>query len=104
MQISNSLTLSSLPQSPEQPQERSAHAQQMLPPASQTGIAKHTLRSVEDIKQAERLLKQRQGSDHSFARATDDPRKQRAVSTYQSVQRGRERDYVSEVLGIDVYT
>ncbi|MCU7918303.1 MAG: hypothetical protein KZQ95_08075 [Candidatus Thiodiazotropha sp. (ex Epidulcina cf. delphinae)] len=102
MQISNSLTLPSLLQLPEQPRERSSHAPQTLPLVSQVGIGKHSVRSVEDIKQAERLLK-RQRSDQTFARATEDPRTQRAVSIYQSVQGGRERDYVSEVLGIDVY-
>ncbi|MBT2972210.1 MAG: hypothetical protein B6D72_01080 [gamma proteobacterium symbiont of Ctena orbiculata] len=104
MQISNSLTLPSLTLSLEQQRESAARMAHVLPLASQIGEAAQTqtLRGVEQVKQAEQLL-QRQRSRPSFSQASDDPRKQRALSSYQAVQASQERDYVSEVLGIDVY-
>ncbi|MBT3046041.1 MAG: hypothetical protein G8D61_08325 [gamma proteobacterium symbiont of Ctena orbiculata] len=102
MQIANSLALPSLTLSLEQQRESAARMTHVLPLASQIGEATQTLRSVEQVKQAEQLL-QRQRSRPSFTQASDDPRKQRALASYQTVQAGQERDYVSEVLGIDVY-
>ncbi|MET0070389.1 MAG: hypothetical protein ABW096_10135 [Candidatus Thiodiazotropha sp.] len=102
MQIANSLPLPSLTLSLEQQRESAARMTHVLPLASQIGEATQTLRSVEQVKQAEQLL-QRQRSRPSFTQANDDPRKQRALASYQTVQAGQERDYVSEVLGIDVY-
>ncbi|MEW7990512.1 MAG: hypothetical protein AB2724_00920 [Candidatus Thiodiazotropha sp.] len=102
MQIANSLALPSLTLSLEQQRESAARMTHVLPLASQIGEATQTLRSVEQVKQAEQLL-QRQRSRPSFTQASDGPRKQRALASYQTVQAGQERDYVSEVLGIDVY-
>ncbi|MEW8510211.1 MAG: hypothetical protein AB2608_05230 [Candidatus Thiodiazotropha sp.] len=102
MQIANSLALPSLTLSLEQQRESAARMTHVLPLASQIGEATQTLPSVEQVKQAEQLL-QRQRSRPSFTQASDDPRKQRALASYQTVQAGQERDYVSEVLGIDVY-
>ncbi|MEW8027974.1 MAG: hypothetical protein AB2792_19100 [Candidatus Thiodiazotropha sp.] len=102
MQISHSLTLPSMTLSLEQQRESAARMTQTIPLASQIGEVVPTLRSVEQVKQAEQLL-QRQRSRPTFTQVSDDPRKQRALSSYQSVQTTQERDYVSEVLGIDVY-
>jgi hypothetical protein len=102
MQIANSLTLPSLTLSLEQQRESAARMSQSLPLASQVGNGVNTLRSVEHVKQAEQLL-QRQRSRSSITEVSDDPRKQRALSSYQLVQGSQERDYISEVLGIDVY-
>jgi hypothetical protein len=103
MQISNSLTLPSLIGSLEQQRESAARMTQMvLPLASQVGEGGATRYSVEQVKQAEQAL-QRQRSRPSFSQVSDDPRIQQALSSYQSVQSSQERDYVSEVLGIDVY-
>ncbi|MCU7890622.1 MAG: hypothetical protein KZQ78_03010 [Candidatus Thiodiazotropha sp. (ex Ustalcina ferruginea)] len=102
MQISNSLTLPSLTVSLEQQREHSLHVIQTVPLASQVGKGERVLRSVEDIKQAEQAMN-RQHSKHALTQIADDPHKQHAVSSYQSVQGDMERDYVSEVLGIDVY-
>jgi hypothetical protein len=60
------------------------------------------VRSVEDTRQAEQLLRQ-QASERRFQQVLEDPRSQRALKSYQAVQSGQERDYVSAVLGIDVY-
>ncbi|MES9812463.1 MAG: hypothetical protein ACH255_05630 [Candidatus Thiodiazotropha sp.] len=102
MQISHSLTLPSMTASLEQQRESAARMTQTLPLASQVAEIAPTLHSVEQVKRAEQLL-QRQRSGPTFTQVSDDPRKQRALSSYQSVQTDRERDYVSEVLGIDVY-
>ncbi|MCU7932406.1 MAG: hypothetical protein KZQ90_16515 [Candidatus Thiodiazotropha sp. (ex Codakia rugifera)] len=102
MRISNSLTLPSLTASLEQQRESALRVIQTVPLASQVGKGKQVLRSVEDIKQAEQVMKH-QKSKHALTQIADDPHKQRAVSSYQSIQGDMERDYVSEVLGIDVY-
>ena len=102
MQISSSLTLPSLTLSLEQQRESAARMTQSLPLVSQVGNGVNTLRSVEHVKQAEQLL-QRQRSRSEFTRVSDDPRKQRALASYQSVQASQERDYISEVLGLDVF-
>ncbi|WP_316365192.1 hypothetical protein [Candidatus Thiodiazotropha sp. CDECU1] len=102
MQISHSLTLPSMTLSLEQQRESAARMTQTLPLASLVGETSPTLRSVEHVKQAEQLL-QRQQSRPSFSQINDDPSKQRALASYQSVQADQERDYISEVLGIDVY-
>ncbi|MBV2095915.1 MAG: hypothetical protein KUF80_13580, partial [Candidatus Thiodiazotropha sp. (ex Codakia orbicularis)] len=78
MQIANSLALPSLTLSLEQQRESAARMTHVLPLASQIGEATQTLRSVEQVKQAEQLL-QRQRSRPSFTQASDDPRKQRAL-------------------------
>ncbi|MES9993357.1 MAG: hypothetical protein ABW098_15515 [Candidatus Thiodiazotropha sp.] len=102
MQISNSLALPSLTISLEQQRESAARLAHNLPLASQVGETSQILRSVEQVKQAEQLL-QRQRSRPSLTQVSDDPRKQRALSSYQAVEAVQERDYISEVLGIDVY-
>jgi hypothetical protein len=102
MQISNSLSLPNLAVSLEQQRNAATHFVQTLPLASQIGRSDTTLRSVESIKQAEQLLQRRQ-SERQLTEMRDDPRSLKAVTSYQSVQSGQERDYVSEVLGIDVY-
>jgi hypothetical protein len=76
--------------------------QAVVPLASQVGEDRATPYSVEQVKQAEQVL-QRQRSRPTLSQFIDDPRKQQALSSYQSVQSSQERDYVSEVLGIDVY-
>jgi hypothetical protein len=86
----------------EQQRESAARMTQILPLASQVNDVAPTLRSVEHVKQAEQML-QRQRSRPTFTQVNDDPRKQRALSSYQTVQADQERDYISEVLGIDVY-
>ncbi|MCG7871738.1 MAG: hypothetical protein N0C81_04515 [Candidatus Thiodiazotropha lotti] len=103
MQVTNSpLALPNLAVSLEQQRNAATQLVQALPLASQVGGSDATLRSVESIKQAEQLLQRRQ-SEQQLTRMRDDPQHQKAVSSYQSVQSGQERDYVSEVLGIDVY-
>lgn len=102
MQISRSLTLPSMALSLEQQRESAARMTQTLPLASQIGDDVSTLRSVEHVKQAEQLL-QRQQSRPAITQINDDPSKQRALTSYQTVQADQERDYISEVLGIDVY-
>jgi hypothetical protein len=103
MQISNALTLPSLIISLEQQRESASRmAQTVAPLVSQAGEERATSYSVEQVKQAEEVL-QRQRSRPTLSQFTDDPRKQQALSSYQSVQSSQERDYVSEVLGIDVY-
>ncbi|MCG7896846.1 MAG: hypothetical protein JAY99_14070 [Candidatus Thiodiazotropha lotti] len=103
MQVSNSpLALPNLAVSLEQQRNAATQLVQALPLASQVGRSDATLRSVESIKQAEQLLQRRQ-SERQITQLRDDPHSQKAVSSYQSVQSGQERDYVSEVLGIDVY-
>ncbi len=103
MQVSNSpLALPGLAVSLEQQRNAATHLVQALPLASQVGRSDVTLRSVESIKQAEQVLQRRQ-SERQLTQMRDDPRSQKAVSSYQSVQSGQQRDYVSEVLGIDVY-
>jgi hypothetical protein len=102
MQVSNSLTIHSLAASVEQQRSAASHLVQALPLASQVNKSESTLRSVENIKQAEEYLQQQQ-SERLYTQVRDDPRSQRAVTSYQSVQVASERDYVSEVLGIDVF-
>jgi hypothetical protein len=102
MQITSSLTLPTLTLSLEQQRESAARMAHTLPLASQVGNGARTLRSVEQVKQAEQLL-QRQRTRPDFSRVSDDPRKQRALASYESVQAGQQRDYISEVLGLDVY-
>ena len=102
MQISHTLPPSVLPLSLEQQRDASSRIEQTLPLVSQVGKVETTLRSVESVKQAEQYL-QRQRSERGLTQMVDDPRSQRAVTSYQSVESGHERDYVSEVLGIDVY-
>lgn len=103
MQISNSLTLSSLTLSLEQQRESAARMTHAVAPlASQVGEDGATLYSVEQVKQAEQAF-QRQRSRPTFSQVSDNPHAQQALSSYHSVQNSQERDYVSEVLGIDVY-
>jgi hypothetical protein len=103
MQVFHSLTLPSLTVSLEQQRESAARMTQMVVPlASQVGEGGATHYSVDQVKQAEQALL-RQRSKPSFSQVSDDPRIQQALSSYQSVQSSQERDYVSEVLGIDVY-
>ena len=102
MQISHTLPPSALPLSLEQQRDASSKIAQTLPLVSQVGKVETTLRSVESVKQAEQVL-QRHRSERGLTQMADDPRNQRAVMSYQSVQTDQERDYVSEVLGIDVY-
>jgi hypothetical protein len=103
MQVSNSsLSLPHLALSLEQQRNAANHLVQTLPLASQVGRTDTTLRSVESVKQAEQLLHRRQ-SERQLTEMRDDPRSQKALNSYQSIQAGQERDYVSEVLGIDVY-
>jgi hypothetical protein len=59
-------------------------------------------RTVEDIKQAQLMLK-RQHTRSGYETIAEASRQQRAVSAYQSLQQSDERAYVSEVLGIDVF-
>ena len=59
-------------------------------------------RTIEDIKQAELMLN-RQRERSGYTAYAEDARQQRAVAAYTSLQRGDERAYVSEVLGIDVF-
>ncbi|MES9940631.1 MAG: hypothetical protein ABW104_11635 [Candidatus Thiodiazotropha sp. 6PLUC2] len=103
MQVSHALvTIPNLAASLEQQRNAASHLVQALPLASQVSGSESTLRSVENVKQAEKYL-QRQQSERQLTQVRDDPRSQRAVTSYQSVQAAHERDYVSEVLGIDVY-
>jgi hypothetical protein len=103
MQISHSTALPNLAISLEQQRESAARLPQAMPLASQAvGENAPILRSVEQVKQAEQLL-QHQRSRSSYTQINEDPRNQRALASYQSVQANQERDYVSEVLGIDTY-
>jgi thioredoxin-like negative regulator of GroEL len=102
MQVSHSSSLPALTVSLEQQRNAATQLVQTLPLASQVGRSEATLRSVESIKQAEQLLQHEQ-SQQRLTQQADNPRNQRAVMRYQSVQAGQERDYVSEVLGIDIY-
>jgi hypothetical protein len=103
MQISHIPALPNLSLSLEQQRESAARLTQVVPLTSQmTGEAVPALRSVEQVRQAEQLL-QRQRSTPNLYQIGDDPRKQRALASYHSVQTNQERDYVSEVLGIDTY-
>jgi hypothetical protein len=103
MQISHTPALPNLTLSLEQQRESAVRLTQVVPLASQkTGEAVPALRSVEQVRQAEELL-QRQRTTPNLSQISDDPRKQRALASYQSVQTNQERDYVSEVLGIDAY-
>ncbi|MEN8167809.1 MAG: endoglucanase [Pseudomonadota bacterium] len=63
-----------------------------------------THRAVTDSKQADALLmrfRSRQAVQQN--QMSNDLRSQRALSAYQSLEQGAERDYVSAVLGIDEY-
>lgn len=103
MQISHTPALPNLALSLEQQRDSATRLTLAVPLASQVvGDVAPTLRSVEQVKQAERLL-DRQQSRSGFTQISDDPRKQRALAFYESVQTSQERDYVSEVLGIDTY-
>jgi hypothetical protein len=102
MQVSHSSSLPALTVSLEHQRNAASQLVQILPLASQIGRSEATLRSVESIKEAEQLL-QHQRYQQRLTQMADDPRNQRAIMRYQSVQAGPERDYVSEVLGIDIY-
>ncbi|MES9830690.1 MAG: hypothetical protein ABW139_00460 [Candidatus Thiodiazotropha sp. DIVDIV] len=103
MQVSHSLIpIPSLAASLEQQRSAASQFVQPLPLASQVSGTESTLRSVENVKQAEKYLHRHQ-SERQLTQVRDDPRSQQAVTSYQSVQAAHERDYVSEVLGIDVY-
>jgi hypothetical protein len=103
MQVAHSsLSIPTLAASLELQRKAASQFVQPLPLASQLGRSESTLRTVENVKQAEQLLQRRQ-ADQQLSQMRDDPRRQRAMSSYQAVQSGQERDYVSEVLGVDVY-
>jgi hypothetical protein len=103
MQISHSPALPNLVISLEQQRDSAVRLTQAVPLASQVnGDSVPVVRSVEQVKQAEQMLA-RQRSQSRFSQISDDPQKQRALASYQSVQTNQERDYVSEVLGIDTY-
>jgi len=102
MQISrtNSLSVLPLPQDQARGQHSSNQAAQSL--ISQSDLASQTVRSVAEVKQAERMLN-RVRTGNTYAAVTEGPRQQKAASAYRALQQQDERAYVSEVLGIDVY-
>lgn len=46
---------------------------------------------------------ERQRASNTYGVFAEESNQQKAVAAYQSLQQNDERDYVSEVLGIDVY-
>lgn len=71
---------------------------------SQPVQTNQTLRAVVDAKQAESMLLRARSRQQVYQNPNDiDPRSQRALSAYQSLQQSSERDYVSAMLGIDEY-
>ncbi|MET0065961.1 MAG: hypothetical protein ABW076_06415 [Candidatus Thiodiazotropha sp.] len=101
MQINSSLPSPYLPVTLDQQRQVTSPvgAPQPLNSAAQQESA---VRSVENMRQAEQVLR-RQASARRFQQVLEDPRSQRALKSYEAVQSGQERDYVSAVLGIDVY-
>jgi len=102
MQIAKTNSLYALPLLQEPARGQQSANQNPQNPLSQNGQASLTLRSVEDVKQAERMLNQVRARG-VYAPGAEDARQQRAASAYRSLQQQDERAYVSEVLGIDVY-
>jgi len=102
MQISrtNAFALQPLLQDQARGQDASNQTSQSL--IAQSDRASLTVRSVEDVKQAERMLN-RVRTGNTYSAVAEEVRQQRAVSTYRSLQQQDERAYVSMVLGIDVY-
>ncbi|MCU7844658.1 MAG: endoglucanase [Candidatus Thiodiazotropha sp. (ex Monitilora ramsayi)] len=102
MQISKTHSLPILPVVPEPSRGRThaePHALTTLPQSAQES---RPSRTVDEIRQAERLL-DRQRSRNAFGALAEESNHERAITAYQSLQQNDERDYVSEVLGIDVY-
>ncbi len=101
MQINSSFSSPYLPVTLDP--QRQAMAPVTAPQPLNTPVQQESaVRSVESMRQAEQMLR-RQASERRFQQVMEDPRSQRALKSYQSVQSGQERDYVSAVLGIDVY-
>ena len=102
MQISNTQSLPFLPVPKDRAHDivRSDAAPSAATPQG-TQITRAT-RTIEDIKQAELMLN-RQRARSSYTAYAEDPRQQRAVAAYTSLQQNDDRAYVSEVLGIDVF-
>lgn len=71
---------------------------------SQPVQANQTLKAVIEARLAEPLLLRTRPRQSAYQNLNAiDPRSQRALSAYQSLQLNSERDYVSEVLGVDEY-
>jgi hypothetical protein len=102
MQVPHSLTLPTLLLPLEQHKQGIASGVSNQPLIAQIAQRETAIHSLESIKQAEHYLR-RHHSERGFSQVLDHPRDQHAVKSYQMVQSGQERDYVSEVLGIDVY-
>jgi len=102
MQIAKTQSLPFLPVPQERVHDiaRSDATQTAVTPQG-TQVTRAT-RTIEDIKQAELMLN-RQRARSSYTAYAEDPRQQRAVAAYTSLQQNDDRAYVSEVLGIDVF-
>jgi hypothetical protein len=102
MQIVRSNPYPSLPVVQESPRQRNAaeNPSQLL--QAQPLESRRATRAIEDIRTAERMLNDRR-SQNSKGEWVQEERQQRAIAAYRSLQQSDERDYVSEVLGIDVY-
>ncbi len=102
MQIAKSHSLPIVPVLPDPSRARTqteAYGLTVLPEAANEN---RPTRTVQEIREAERLL-ERQRSRDAYVLDAEDSQHERAISAYQSLQQNDERNYVSEVLGIDVY-
>ncbi|MBN2885524.1 MAG: hypothetical protein JXM75_02315 [Chromatiaceae bacterium] len=101
MQINGSPIAVYLPIPRDEARERPAPAPlPVQPPAEQA--AEPIERPVEEIERAQELFERRQ-SRQLATPMLEDARARRALETYEAVQHGQERAYVSTVLGIDEY-
>jgi hypothetical protein len=60
------------------------------------------IREASEVLEAEALLRHRQSSA-DWQQAFPDRRARRALQTYQALEQIQQRDYVSQVLGVDEY-
>lgn len=102
MQIAKTTALPLLPVPHDQIRDRAQPDTALAATTGQGTQLTRTTRTVEDIKQAQLMLK-RQHARGGYEAIAEESRQQRAVAAYQSLQQSDERAYVSEVLGIDVF-
>jgi hypothetical protein len=79
---------------------RKAASAASVPAPQETGLA--PIRGSSDVSDAEALLLRRQ-SRVDWRQAFPDQRAQRALQAYAALEQIQQRDYVSQVLGIDEY-
>ncbi|MCU7827560.1 MAG: hypothetical protein KZQ85_00690 [Candidatus Thiodiazotropha sp. (ex Myrtea sp. 'scaly one' KF741663)] len=102
MQIGKTHTLPAFPVPLEPSRGRAPTEVNSLAALPQVTQESRPTRAVDDIKQAERMLERQRARD-TYGTFAEESNQQKAVAAYQSLQQNDERDYVSEVLGIDVY-